>query len=165
MNELAMGSTCTEGCLMKWPRKSTTCASNCTDANARKRLTRPSKSLSRSKIMSTDLIPRESMTPNDLIAKAIEAGNLPIEQLERLMALSERWAAQQAKQQFAEAMQAAQEEMPAVERDKTNEQTQSKYARLESVNRIQTFGMKKLASRVTPAIIASWRRFAYTIMR
>jgi ERF superfamily len=64
--------------------------------------------------LSIDLLPRESMTPNDLIAKAIQAGNLPIEQLERLMALSERWESNQAAREFAEALTGFQSECPMV---------------------------------------------------
>jgi len=54
--------------------------------------------------------------------------------MERLLAMQERILAKNAEVAFNTAMQSAQSEMPVVVRDATNPSTNSKYARLESVN-------------------------------
>lgn len=83
--------------------------------------------------MTTQLAEREP-TPMGLIAAAVENGADP-DKLEKLLALQERWEANQAEKAFAAAMNAAQQDMPAVARDAENKQTHSRYALLETVQR------------------------------
>lgn len=58
-----------------------------------------------------------AISPTDLLSQAIQAG-AGIEQLEKLMALQERWEARQAKKAFDEAMAAFQAEKPEITKDK-----------------------------------------------
>jgi hypothetical protein len=60
--------------------------------------------------------------------------DLDADKLEKLMQLHERAQDREAEREFAEAMNACQTEMPAIVRDALNKQTNSKYARLETVN-------------------------------
>lgn len=76
----------------------------------------------------------ESTDPMSLLVKAVE-GNLDTDKLEALVNLQERWEARQAAKAYADAMQAAQNEMPAVTKDAYNEQTRSRYSRYETVSR------------------------------
>ena len=71
--------------------------------------------------------------PMAMIQTAIER-NLDAGQLEKLLDLQERWDKARAAEAFARAMNACQSEMPAIVRDAYNNQTKSKYARLETVN-------------------------------
>lgn len=73
-------------------------------------------------------------TPMQLLAMAVDSGADP-DRLEKLMALQERWERNQAEKAFATAMHAAQQAMPVVVRDARNEQTRSKYALLESIQK------------------------------
>ncbi|MEM1271792.1 MAG: ERF family protein [Bacteroidota bacterium] len=84
--------------------------------------------------MSTTELQAIEQTPMTLIAAAIEHGADP-DRLENLLALQERWGANQAEKAYAAAMHAAQQEMPTVVRDAENSQTRSKYALLESVQK------------------------------
>lgn len=61
--------------------------------------------------------------------------DVDIEKMERLLAMQERILDRQAEQAYADAMMAAQAEMPIIIVNKTNAQTSSKYADLEAVNR------------------------------
>lgn len=72
-------------------------------------------------------------TPLVLLQQAL-AADVDADKLEKLMALHERWTDRQAEQQFAEAMNECQAEMPRIVRDAFNTQTQSKYAKLETLD-------------------------------
>lgn len=73
-------------------------------------------------------------TPMVLLQMAMDKG-LDADKLEKLMQLHERSQDRQAEREFAEAMNACQAEMPAIARDAHNPQTNSKYAKLEAVDR------------------------------
>lgn len=74
---------------------------------------------------STAIVPRAPLTPMDMIARASESG-ASVETLEKLMALQERWQAQQAKQAFDEAMAAAKAEIPVIFKNRTVDFTSAK---------------------------------------
>lgn len=67
--------------------------------------------------MSTETEEIQSYSPQGLISQAL-AQNVPIETLERLMDLAERWDAKQAKRKFYEAFTAFQSEIPELIRSK-----------------------------------------------
>ena len=71
-------------------------------------------------------------TPLSILSLAISKGCDP-DALDKLLALQERWEANQARKLFAEAMHECQQEMPRILRDKENSQTRSRYATLERV--------------------------------
>lgn len=71
-------------------------------------------------------------TPLTILERAVERG-LDAEQLEKLMAMQERWERNQAAKAFAEAMHSCQQEMPAVGKVRENRQTKSTYAALEDL--------------------------------
>lgn len=73
--------------------------------------------------------------PLAMLSAALQSGTDPAK-LEKLMDLADRWKAQQAAELYAEAMNAAQAEMPCVVRDAENTHTKKRYARLEAVNTI-----------------------------
>jgi len=73
--------------------------------------------------------------PFPLLDKMIERGTDPVA-LGQMMALAERWKEARAKEEFAAAMRTCQEEMPVVVKDAENNQTRSRYARLEEVNKV-----------------------------
>lgn len=60
--------------------------------------------------------------------------NADIDKLERLMAMKDRLDAQRAAREYAVAMSAAQAEMPAIQKNRKNDQTNSYYAELEVIN-------------------------------
>lgn len=68
------------------------------------------------------------------IARAAADPQVDVEKMERLFAMHERMQARQAEQAFAEAMKAAQAEMPMIRKDRHNTQTNSDYATLDAVN-------------------------------
>lgn len=71
----------------------------------------------------------------NLIQFAIERG-VSADQLEKLMELDSRWSALNAEKEYARAMHACQSEMPHVVKDARNDHTRSKFARLETVQKI-----------------------------
>jgi hypothetical protein len=76
-------------------------------------------------------------SPNGLISQAL-AQSLPIEYLERLMALQERWEKNQAKKAFDEAMSKFQSKCPIIKKTKNGARTKSgtiisKYAPIEKI--------------------------------
>jgi hypothetical protein len=71
--------------------------------------------------------------PFQLLQAAIDRGLDP-DKLGKLMDLSERWTQNQAEKAYAEAMNACQSEMPVVIKDADNRQTNSKYARFETID-------------------------------
>lgn len=73
--------------------------------------------------------------PLQLIDKAITAG-MAAEQLEKLMDLQQRWQADQAVKAYHAAMNRCQARMPVVVKDRDNKHTQSKYASLESIEKV-----------------------------
>jgi hypothetical protein len=83
----------------------------------------------------TDNVPaRVDASPMGLIQMAVEQNADP-DRLEKLMALQERWQANNARAAYNTAMQAAQAEMPVVVKDKENSHTRSKYAAFETVQK------------------------------
>ncbi|EHP94924.1 ERF family protein [Methylorubrum extorquens] len=76
----------------------------------------------------------ENIAIISMIERAVRDPSVDIDKLERLMAMQERVAQRTAEMAFNAAMQAAQAEMPQVYRDAKNEQTRSRYARLESIS-------------------------------
>lgn len=72
--------------------------------------------------------------PLALIDKMIEKGTDPVA-LGKMMDLAERWKAARAVEEFAEAMTKCQRDMPIVVKDAKNNHTNSRYARLEEVNK------------------------------
>lgn len=77
----------------------------------------------------------ESGSIMEVIARIAQDPNADVEKFERLVALHERMEEKRAERAFAEAMRAAQAEMPQVIRDARNDQTSSSYARLETVSK------------------------------
>lgn len=84
--------------------------------------------------MSTTELATVDQNPMVLLATAVENGADP-DQLEKLLALQERWEKNQAEKAFNAAMQAAQQEMPVVVKTGQNAHTKTKYALLESVQK------------------------------
>lgn len=73
----------------------------------------------------TVALPNSALTPMDMLDRAV-AGGASIETLERLMALNERYQAQQAKAAFDEAMAAAKAEIPVIFKNKAVDFTSAK---------------------------------------
>ncbi len=71
-------------------------------------------------------------SPADMIRIAVE-GKANLVDLEKLLALQERYEANQARKVFTQAFSAVQEKIESVVRTKDNPQTHSKYASLEGV--------------------------------
>lgn len=75
----------------------------------------------------------EAASPVRLIELAIQQ-NADVEKLEKLMDLQERWDARQSEAAFNTALNRVQANLPKIEKDANNNQTKSKYSRLETVN-------------------------------
>lgn len=69
-----------------------------------------------------------------IISRAASDPNVDIEKMERLLAMRERMEDRAAEKAFNQAKRDAQKKMPAVVRDADNDQTRSKYARLETIS-------------------------------
>lgn len=82
------------------------------------------------KVETTAIEPVEN--PMMMLHRMIEAGHDP-DKLERMIDLAERYEANVAKKEYAEAMSRAQNAMPRVVKDKENSHTRSRYASLENV--------------------------------
>ena len=82
------------------------------------------------KIHATEITEQES--PAAMIRLAITEGK-DLDKLEKLLELQERWEANKARELFTESFAKAQSGILAVARTKSNPQTQSKYASLESI--------------------------------
>jgi len=78
-----------------------------------------------------------------VIDRAASNPDVDIEKMERLLAMQERIFERNAEQAFNEAMRAAQSDMPQVTRDAENQQTRSRYARLETLSK----AMKPVVTR------------------
>jgi hypothetical protein len=76
----------------------------------------------------------ESAAILQIIERAARDPSVDLDKMERLMAMRERSMAQQAEYAFIAAMKAAQAEMPQVVRDAKNTQTNSRYARYETIS-------------------------------
>lgn len=66
-----------------------------------------------------------NMTPMEMLSRAVESG-APMDVLERLMSLQERWEANQARKAFDEAMAAAKAEIPVIVKNRTVDFTSQK---------------------------------------
>lgn len=75
------------------------------------------------------------VNPMVILDRLTAAGTDP-DKLGRVIDLVESWNATRAKEAFAQAMNACQQEMPIVLEDSENQHTRSRYASLEAVNRI-----------------------------
>lgn len=71
-----------------------------------------------------------------IIARAAQDPSVDVDKLERLLAMQERVLQRDAEQAFNAAMRDAQAAMPAVLKNKKNEQTKSRYADLERVSQV-----------------------------
>lgn len=71
----------------------------------------------------------------EIISRVASDPNCDIDKMERLLQMQERLVEREAEIAFNEAMQAAQLDMPQVLRDAKNDQTNSKYARLETIDK------------------------------
>jgi hypothetical protein len=71
----------------------------------------------------------------EVISRAAADPNTDVDKLERLLGMYERITARDAERLFNEGLKAAQAEMPQIQRDAKNDQTNSRYARLETVAR------------------------------
>src|SRR6185312_16869960 len=70
-----------------------------------------------------------------VIERAARDPSIDMDKMERLLAMQERIFARNAEIAFNDAMRAVQAEMPRIQRDANNQQTSSKYARLETINK------------------------------
>lgn len=70
--------------------------------------------------------------PFALLVQAVDKGMDPA-QLKALVDLQEQWRAARAREAFAAAMNSVQVEMPCIVRDAENDQTKSRYVRMETV--------------------------------
>lgn len=83
--------------------------------------------------MSTELVPAQH--PLVLIEKLLSTNHTP-EELKTLFDLHRQWNIDRAREAYNSAMQAVQDEMPAIVCDSHNPQTNSRYPSLASLNRI-----------------------------
>lgn len=84
--------------------------------------------------MATDLVEHVDMNPLAVINTLITQENCDPLKIEKMLELQERWERNEAKKLFASAMSDAQAAMPRLIADSKNTQTNSRYAKLESVN-------------------------------
>lgn len=87
------------------------------------------------KTESNNVVETTATSLMEVITRAASDPSVDVDKLERLMGLYERIEHSRSEREFSEAMTAAQAEMPQVIRDKDNDQTHSKYARLETLNK------------------------------
>ncbi len=78
--------------------------------------------------------PEAATSVIQIIERAASDPNVDVEKWERLIAMHERMEDRAAEKAFNQAKTAAQSEMPAIVRDADNDQTRSKYARLETIS-------------------------------
>lgn len=83
-----------------------------------------------------EMVPRASEPSSllNVIARAMEDERFDVSKLEALLRMQRELVAENARQEFSRAMSAAQGEMRAVFRDAANEQTHSRYAKLEKID-------------------------------
>ncbi len=85
----------------------------------------------------TAMVPMETssaMSPMEIIQLAVMRPDFDVEKLKELVALQKEFQAEQAKREFAVAMNKAQSEMKAVIRDKQNDHTKKMYPTLDAVS-------------------------------
>jgi hypothetical protein len=82
----------------------------------------------------TELAVTESTAMVSMIERLAARPDINVDNLERILAMQERIMAKQAEVSFDEAMMACQQEIPAILRNKNNQQTSSRYADLEAIN-------------------------------
>lgn len=82
--------------------------------------------------MANEIQNQETLTPAQMIMQAVQGG-ADLEKMEKLLELHERWEASQAKKIYADSFSLAQTEIESVTKEKTNNQTHSKYATLEDI--------------------------------
>lgn len=70
-----------------------------------------------------------------VIERAALNPDVDVDKMERLLSMQERILERQAEQSFNDSMRQAQIAMPTIDKDADNQQTNSKYARYESMNR------------------------------
>ena len=91
--------------------------------------------------MTTNVIVRDEEPVSDsraliqVIERAASNPSINVENMERLLAMQERIFERNAEIAFNEDMQLVQREMPAIVRDAGNTSTNSRYTRLETLNR------------------------------
>ncbi|MDE2015984.1 MAG: ERF family protein [Patescibacteria group bacterium] len=82
-------------------------------------------------------IKKQEMTPLQVISQAVLAGNVPVETMEKLMNLQERWEANKAKKEFDKSLAQFQSELPTIKKTKTVKNKDGtvrySYAPLESI--------------------------------
>lgn len=76
----------------------------------------------------------ESMAMMEMISRAAADPSTDIEKMERMYRMKVEFDSREAAKAYANAMAEAQAEMPAIVKNKTNTQTNSRYANLEVVN-------------------------------
>lgn len=80
---------------------------------------------------------KKELTPIEIIGQAVLSGNVPVETMEKLMALQERWEANKAKKEFDEALAGFQSECPTIKKTKIVKNkdgtTRYAYAPLDSI--------------------------------
>jgi hypothetical protein len=83
----------------------------------------------------TEIVPRtEPQSLLNVIARAMDDDRFDVLKLDALLRMQRELVAEQARHEFSRAMSAAQGEMRAVFRNAANEQTHSRYARLEKID-------------------------------
>ena len=87
--------------------------------------------------MTTELVTREHVSPlATILADPERLNTLPVETLERLLALQERYDAEQARRAYFEAFARVQGRMQPVQKAGDNPQTRSKYAMLDDIKKM-----------------------------
>lgn len=77
--------------------------------------------------------PAQPVNMLEIISKAASDPNVDIDKMDRLLQMKERFDAEEARKQYAAAMVTAQAKMPSIVANKLNEQTRSKFAKLEKI--------------------------------
>lgn len=80
--------------------------------------------------------PVQQYEPMDILARAVERGNVSVETIERLIAVRSQMKAEQAKESFYQAFAAFQADCPIVLRTKAGHENRYSYAPLEEIVRI-----------------------------
>jgi hypothetical protein len=84
--------------------------------------------------VSAEIVPVGATSIMEIINRAAFDPNTDVDKMERLLGMYERITAREAEVAFNESLKAAQAEMPQIKRDAKNDQTNSRYARLETVS-------------------------------
>ena len=81
------------------------------------------------------IVTGQQITPMDMLNMAVSQ-NADLDKLEKLMALQERWEANEAKKAFISAMSNVQAKTKRIEADSENKQTHSRYASYAALDRV-----------------------------